>query len=189
MLEVEEIKEYLKNNLSKYRYEHSIRVAEEAKKLARYYNCNEGDAYIAGLLHDIAKEYNVEQKEKIVFKYNLDKSLLSDINKNISHAEIGSLVAKELYKVNDDICQAIKYHNVGNKDMTLLDKIIFIADKIECGKDYPGIEEQRKMVYIDIDKALLLCLINNKKKLEKENKTFNKESEKLLNYLSSKVCS
>ena len=187
MLNVEEIKEYLKNNLSNYRYEHSVRVAEEALELAKHYNCNENDAYIAGLLHDIAKEYSIEQNKEIILKYNLDESLLNDINKNISHAVIGSLVVKELYKVNDDICQAIKYHNIGNKDMSFFDKIIFIADKIECGKDYPGIEEEREIARKNIDEAVLLCLENNYKKLISKGKKVYPLSLEVLNYFKDKI--
>lgn len=85
---LEKIKFDLKNSLSKERFEHSLRVADEAKRLAKYYNISEENAYIAGLLHDIAKEYNKEENERIVSKYNLDKSLLDDLNKRISHAEI-----------------------------------------------------------------------------------------------------
>ena len=184
-MNIEDMKEYLKSNLSKYRYEHSIRVAEEARKLAKHYDCNDENAYIAGLLHDIAKEYNEEENKEIVNKYNLDKSVLED--KRTCHAIIGSVIVKELYNVSDDICQTIKYHTVGNRDMTLFDKIIFIADKIESGKNYPGIEEERDMAYIDLDRCLLLCLMNTKRKLEQDNKIFNKDSEKLLDYLYSKI--
>lgn len=187
MLNIEKIKEYLKSNLSNYRYEHSIRVAEEARKLAKYYDCNVENAYIAGLLHDIAKEYSKEENSLIITKYKLDKNLISDSNKKVCHAVIGSVISKEMYKVSDDICQAIKYHTIGNKSMTLLDKIVFIADKIESGKNYLGIEEERKLAYIDLDKCLLLCLINNKKRCEQENKSFNKDSEELLKYLSEKI--
>ena len=95
-------------------------------------------------------------------------------------------MAKELYQVNDEICQAIKYHTIGNKDMNILDKIIFIADKIESGKNYLGIEEERDLAYKNIDKALINCLENTKKKLECENRTLDVESEKLLNYLKTK---
>ena len=70
--------------------------------------------------------------------------------------------------------------------MNVLDKIIFVADKIERGKDYPGIEEERELAYKDIDEALIKCLINNKKKLESENRTLNVESEKLLKFLNFK---
>lgn len=186
VIKIEEIKEYLRNNLSEYRYDHSIRVAEGARKLAKYYDCSEENAYIAGLLHDIAKEYSKEENRNIIKKYELDEDLLNDSNKRICHAVIGSVIVKELYNVGEDICQAIRYHTVGNKNMNLFDKIIFIADKIESGKNYPGIEEERRLAYIDLDKCLVLCLINTKHKLEQDNKKFNKDSEELLNYLYSK---
>lgn len=186
MLDIEKIKTDLESSLSKYRYEHSIRVAEETKTLAKYYGVNEENAYIAGLLHDIAKEYNEEENKYWVDKYNLDKRLLDKKNSKICHAEIGAVVAKELYQVNDEICQAIKYHTIGNIDMNMLDKIIFIADKIESGKNYPGIEEERDLAYKNIDKALINCLENTKKKLERENRTLDVESEKLFNYLKTK---
>ena len=178
MLDIEKIKTDLESSLSKYRYEHSIRVAEEAKTLAKYYG--------AGLLHDIAKEYDEGENKYWIDKYNLDKRLLDKKNSKICHAEIGAVVAKELYQVNDEICQAIKYHTIGNKDMNILDKIIFIADKIESGKNYLGIEEERDLAYKNIDKALINCLENTKKKLECENRTLDVESEKLLNYLKTK---
>lgn len=186
MIKIEEIKEYLRNNLSEYRYEHSIRVAEEARKLANHYNLNEESAYLAGLLHDMAKEYSKEENRKIISEYKLDEDLLNDSNKRVCHAIIGSVIAKELYNVSDDICQAIRYHTVGNKNMSFFDKIIFIADKIESGKNYPGIEEERRLAYIDLDKCLVLCLTNTKDKLEDDNKQFNKDSEELLDYLYSK---
>lgn len=186
VIKIEEIKEYLRNNLSEYRYDHSIRVAEEARKLAKHYNCNGENAYIAGLLHDIAKEYSKEENRNIISKYKLDEDLLNDSNKKACHAIIGSVIAKELYNVSDDICQSIMYHTVGNRNMTLFDKIIFIADKIESGKNYPGIEEERDMAYIELDKCLLLCLMNTKRKLKHDNKIFNKDSEELLDYLLSK---
>lgn len=186
-MNIEDMKEYLKSNLSEYRYEHSIRVAEEARKLAKHYDCNDENAYIAGLLHDIAKEYNEEENRRIISEYNLDSNLLDDSNKRICHDVIGSVVAKELFKVDDEICQAIKYHTVGNKNMSFFDKIIFIADKIESGKKFIGIEEERKLAYIDLDKCLLLCLINFKKLLESDNRKLNNDSKELLDYLNSKI--
>lgn len=186
MLNLDEIRLELKRNLSNYRYEHSIRVAEEAKKLANHYKVNEEEAYLAGLLHDITKEFSDEANEYWVNKYKLPKFLLESNYKKTCHAEIGAVVARELYKVNDNISQAIRYHTIGNINMTMLDKIVFVADKIESGKYYNGIDEEREMAYQDIDKALILCLQNNKEKLEKEGKLFNKESEKVLNYFLTK---
>lgn len=181
---LEKIKFDLKNSLSKERYEHSLRVADEAKRLAKYYNTSEESAYIAGLLHDIAKEYNKEENERIVSKYNLDKSLLDDLNKRISHAEIGAVIALEKYKVDEDVADAIRYHTIGNIKMNLLAKIIFVADKIEPLKKYIGIEEERRLAYINIDLALIECLKNTELKLANEGKTLNIETKKLLEYLN-----
>lgn len=163
MLNLERIKLELKGMLSEYRYEHSIRVADEAKKLAIHYGISEDDAYMAGLLHDIAKEYTYEKNKYFVDKYNLSSDLLNEDNSRICHAEIGALVAKELYGVTDDVCRAIRYHTVGNVNMNMLDKIVFVADKIESGKKYPGIDNERILAYKNIDDALIECLINNKK--------------------------
>lgn len=187
MLDLNKIKLDLKKKMSEYRYRHSIRVAEEARNLASYYGYDEDKAYLAGLLHDIAKEFSACENKEWVEMYKLDEDLLEVRNIKICHAEIGALVVKELYGVDEDICQAIRYHTVGNIDMNMLDKIIFVADKIDVGKSYLGIDEERELAYKDIDKALLLCLINNKKKLESEGKKFNPQSEKLLNYLELKV--
>lgn len=185
MEEISKIKEDLKNTLSEYRYNHSLRVAEEAQKLARCYNIDEQKAYLAGLVHDIAKEYSEEENKQIVEKYNLSNELLQKENKKNLHAEIGFIIAKEQYKLPDEICNAIKYHTFGDVNMSLLDIIIFVADKIEPGKKYDGIEEERKLAYIDIKKSMIMCIENKIKKLTRENKYINPRTIEVLNYLKN----
>lgn len=181
-MDIDKIKKYLSSNLSGYRYEHSLRVADVSERLANVYGENEEEAYVAGLLHDIAKEYDDELNRKLVEKYSLDSSLLDSSNRGIIHAYVGAEVSRELFDVNDTIYKAIKYHNVGSIDMGLLEKIVFVADKIEPNKDYVGIEEEREMAFKDIDKAFIMCLVNRKKKQESMGKTFNKESQEVLDY-------
>ena len=185
MEEISKIKEDLKNTLSEYRYNHSLRVAEEAQKLARCYNIDEQKAYLAGLVHDIAKEYSEEENKQIVEKYNLSNELLQKENKKNLHADIGFIIAKEQYKLPDEICNAIKYHTFGDVNMSLLDIIIFVADKIEPGKKYDGIEEERKLAYIDIKKSMIMCIENKIKKLTRENKYINPRTIEVLNYLKN----
>ena len=88
--------------------------------------------------------------------------------------------------MEDEICNAVMVHTVASIDMTLLDKILFVSDKIEPGKDYPGIEEERQIAKIDIDKAMLLCLENNYKKLTTKGKRMHSNSLKVLNHLIKK---
>ena len=130
MYNIEKIKEDLKKNLSEFRYEHSILVANEAQKLACHYNQDERKAYIAGLVHDIAKEFSDEENIEWIRKYNLSNELLLAEFKKIIHADIGAVVVKEWYGLDEEICNAVRYHTIGHVPMNWLDKIVFVADKI-----------------------------------------------------------
>lgn len=184
MYNIEKINEYLKNNLSKYRYEHSIIVAEEAKLLAHHYNYSEAKAYIAGLVHDIAKEFTEEENKKWIKKYNLSSELLIPELNKIVHADIGAVVVKELYNLDDDICNAVKYHTIGNVSMNTLAKIIFIADKIGRKKITPEMEEEKNLAYKNLDLAIALHLKNTERKLKNIGKELHPESQKLLNRIN-----
>ena len=183
MKEIESICIDLEKRLSRGRFEHSLRVADMARRLASVYGENEGDAYLAGLIHDVAKEFSEEENLYWLKKYGLPVDLLNSSFKRIIHSEVGAVVVRELYGVDTRISNAILYHTIGNVKMSLLDKIIFVADKIEEGKDYPGIMEERVMAFQDIDKALILCLENNKKKLADEGKIMHPDTLDLLNML------
>lgn len=180
---IEKIKNDLKNSLSTYRYKHSILVAEEAKKLAKQYHIDEEKAYITGLLHDVAKELPEEENNIWITKYHLDKSLKDDKNKKIKHADIGAVLAKEKYHLDDDCYNAIKYHTIGNKNMNLLAKIIYIADKIGREEIPKELEPVKKLAYKDIDKALLYCLEKQEKKLKSKNIDMHNDTKELLKKL------
>lgn len=184
MYNIKKINEYLKNNLSEHRYEHSLLVAEEAKKLAHHYNYNEDKAYLAGLLHDIAKEFTEEENKKWIKKYNLSSELLLPELNKIVHADIGAVVVKELYNLDDDICNSIKYHTIGNVSMNNLAKIIFIADKIGRKKITPEMEEEKNLAYKNLDLAIALHLKNTEQKLKNTGKKLHPESQKLLNKIN-----
>lgn len=183
---IEVIKKDLKKNLSEYRYEHSLRVAEEARKLACIYHIDPNIAYLVGLVHDVAKEFS-EEENKIILQLNgVDLSNVDLSNPRISHADIGAIVARERYGFTEEMCHAIRCHTLGDLNMNLLDKILFVADKIEPLKDYSGIQEEREIAYQDIDKALLLCIINNHKKLKEQGKKIHPRSLEILDSLSLK---
>lgn len=171
---IDSIKEYLKNNLSEYRYNHSLRVMEEAKRLAIHYNCDVNKAMLCGLTHDIAKEYSNTLNEEIIKKYHISKDMLNEFSSKTIHGLIGSFVVMEKYNFSPDMVDAVKYHTTGYPSMDLLAKIVYLADKIESGKHYPLIEEERRLAYIDIDKAIILCLENQIKHLKEQNKSINR---------------
>ncbi len=128
----EMIIDWLKDNLSEERFLHTMGVYETAQQLAEKFGMDKNKAAIAGLLHDCAKEIPFDEMQNIAIRENLniDKSWINC--KKILHAPISAYLAKTYFKISDkEILDAIYFHTVGKKDMTLLDKIVFIADKIE----------------------------------------------------------
>lgn len=184
---VEKIKVDLKESLSEKRYLHCLRVGEEAQKLARIYGYDEAKAYVAGILHDIAKEFSDLENARLVRKYQLEEELLKPEYRRILHARVGADVVRERYGLDEDICHAIYCHTTGEIEMNLLDKIIFVADKIEPGKSYEGIEEERALAYQNITAAMILCIRNNHQKLIREGKVIYPKSLEVLKKLESEV--
>ena len=180
---INKIDTYLKENLSKKRYEHSLLVAKEAKSLAKIYHVDEEKAYLAGLIHDIAKELSEEENNYWIKKGNLAHDLKKENYKKIRHADIGALIAKEKYNLDNDICNAIKYHTIGNKNMDTLAKIIYIADKIgrkEIPKELIPIKDLAKK---DLNAALMYFIEKQNKNLISKNITPHKNTEELLQTL------
>ncbi|SRR5574344_2123347 len=157
MYNIEKIKEKLIEDIGERRYKHSLRVAQLAQDLAQIYEVDEEKAYIAGLTHDCAK-YN---EEKYIEKLNIDISTYNVISLKdpVLHSFIGAEVAKKVYNISDkDILDAIRYHTTGKESMTILEKIIFIADAIEPRRDFEGINNIRDASRKDLDKTMLMLL-------------------------------
>lgn len=131
MKTLDEIKIWLKDNLNEERYFHTLGVADCAKELAEKYKLNCEKAYLAGLLHDCAKCYdNKALIEILTDKMHCDMTEL--LSPKTYHSPVGAYLAKELFGVEDkEILDAIYCHTVGKENMTLFEKIIFLADKIE----------------------------------------------------------
>lgn len=184
MYDIEKIKDDLKNSLSSIRYDHSIRVAEEAKKLAGYYHYDQEKAYVAGLIHDIAKEFGEEQNKEWINSYQLSSELLMEKYKPIIHADIGALIAKKTYHLTDDVCDAIRYHTIGNKKMDTLAKIVFLADKIGRKDLPPALQKVKEFAYQNLDEAMVECLLKQQENLESKGKIMHPDSIELLKYLT-----
>lgn len=153
----DEIKKCLRKKLSQGRYIHSLGVADEAKRLAVIYGADVGKAYLAGLLHDCAKEVDDPIKRCGEFSVPLDDVMKS--NKGLIHGPLGAEVARREFGITDEeILGAIEFHTVGKPGMTLLEKIIYIADTTEKNRDFDGVSSLRKAVDSDLDKAILLSI-------------------------------
>jgi predicted HD superfamily hydrolase involved in NAD metabolism len=152
--------EYLKENLKGTRLEHTLSVRDTAIKLAEIYGEDVEKARIAALIHDCAKYIDYKEMLNIIEKCGYN-NMEADVEiKGILHAPVGACLAKTIMGVEDeDILNAIIYHTTGRKNMSLLEKIIYLADYIEPHRNFPGVDEVREVAYKeDLDKALLISL-------------------------------
>ena len=150
----------VKDELTEKRYNHTLGVLETAVKLAERYGVNCQKAELAAIFHDYAKFRSKDEMKTIIIEQNMPKDLLS-FHHELWHAPVGSyLVKKEVGIDDEDILQAIKYHTTGNKNMNTLDKVIFLADYIEPGRDFPGVEKVRKLALENLDQAVIQSLKN-----------------------------
>ena len=142
----DEMKELLKNSLKKSRYIHSVGVADTAAFLAERFGVSVEKARIAGLLHDCAREFPNEEMDHEADKRGISYGPIEKTMPLLLHGYIGALLISEKYQVNDsEISQAIYRHTVGGEKMSKLDKIIYFADMIEPSRNYPGLEELRRL--------------------------------------------
>lgn len=160
---MDEMKEKLLDAIGEKRFGHSLRVMKESEKLAELLGENVEKSSIAGLLHDCARY----SQESYLLKKSKEFGIIVDEiyteNVNLLHASLGAKVAREEYGISDsDILNAIKYHTTGRIDMSLLEKIVYMADYIEPKRDFDGVEQVRYICYKekDIDKAMIQSIDN-----------------------------
>lgn len=146
----------VKKHLTEPRFFHSQCVAKEAVRLAKRYGVDEKKARIAGILHDIMKDTSKEEQLKILQEFGiiLPESLLE--NPKLWHSLSGAVYCQHVLGVSDqEILSAIACHTSGKKDMTLLDKVLFVADYISADRNYPGVKEMRKLAKKSLEDAII----------------------------------
>ncbi|HEM6219743.1 TPA: bis(5'-nucleosyl)-tetraphosphatase (symmetrical) YqeK [Streptococcus suis] len=136
------------------RFQHVLGVEQAALVLADQYGCDPKKASLAALLHDYAKEVEDQVFLDLIAKYDLDKDLLNWDN-NIWHGVVGAYkIAEDFGLEDEEIFQAIQRHTIGAGQMTLLDKVLYVADYIEPNRDFPGVDEARRIAKESLDKAV-----------------------------------
>lgn len=148
-------KAILEKRLNPKRYHHSLCVADEALRLARKYGCDTKKAYLAGLLHDITKNATQEEHLHIFDKFDI---MLNSVEKNAEklwHAISGAAyIEYELGITDKDIITAVRYHTTAREGMSLLEKILYLADYTSADRDYDDVDIMRQKVEISIDAAM-----------------------------------
>lgn len=157
-MEVYELESELSKRLSLQRFEHVLRVRDMAKILAEKHTISVPDAEQAALFHDIAKNDAKESLEERLIKENVDKRYLS-FHHELWHAPIGAIIARDEFGVeNEDVLNAVRYHTTGRARMSPLEKLIYVADMIEPGRYFPGVEKLRELALENLDVAMGACI-------------------------------
>ena len=155
-MNINDYKEFIRPLMGDYRYTHSVNVSKEAVKLARLYGADEQKAALAGILHDITKEFPKQEQLQIILDGGI---ILDNVQKNapkLWHGISGSIYVHNKLGIDDeDILNSIRYHTTGRAGMSLLEKIIYTADYTSEERNYKGVKTMRKRSRKSIDAAML----------------------------------
>ncbi len=160
----------VKEQVSEKRFKHILGVEQAALELARANDCELEKASVAALVHDYAKERSDSEFKALIVQTGLEQDLLN-WNNFIWHGVVGAeIIKKELKITDEEILNAVRRHTVGAKEMTMLDQIVYVADYIEPGRDFPGVDQARQLAAESLRAAVefetkhtLLYLMNNDK--------------------------
>ena len=138
------------------RIRHVAGCEETAVRLAERWGANPTDAREAAILHDITKRLDVETQLKICREYGVQTDELERANPKMLHSKTAAAFSRRHFCVSDAVESAIRWHTTGCADMTLLEKIIYLADYMEPNRKFEGVDEMRRLAFSDIDKALIM---------------------------------
>jgi predicted HD superfamily hydrolase involved in NAD metabolism len=165
----EEALEIVRPQLTDHRYIHTLGVLETSLLLAKKYGADAKKAELAAIFHDYAKFRPKEEMRQIVKDERLPENLLY-YGTELLHAPVGAyLVKKEAGIDDEEVLGAIYYHTTGNVNMSILEKVIFLADYIEPNRHFPGVEEVREMALLDLENACLMAVRNTIQFLIRQN--------------------
>lgn len=185
MMSFEDILERLRTTLKDERFSHTMGVVDSAESLALRYGCDVTKARIAALCHDCAKNLDAAELKKLCKQYKIRLDNVAKCDSRLLHAYVGAYIARDNFGVTDpDIFDAIYYHTTGKRDMSLLCKIIFLADLIEPGRKEPAeLDEIRREAYNDLDRAVIMEFDATIRHVVEKKRLLHPDTVKARNYL------
>ena len=171
---------------NKKRVPHVIGCSDTAERLAWKYGADVTDAKRAGILHDVTKALNGEEQLNLCDRYAIILDNFERKNPKILHAKTGAAVAERIFGENSAVCDAIRWHTTGKADMTLLEKIIYIADYMEPNRSFDGVEELRRMTEENLDDAIRLGLTMTMEQLKANRREIDKNTGAALHWLEER---
>lgn len=152
---IEEIRALLEKSLPPKRYQHSMRVYETALALGKRHHAEEAKVALAALLHDCGREIPVKESVEKARAFGLPVDFIEAGQPVLLHAKIGACLATQKYGVTDpEVLEAIRCHTTGAETLSLTARIVFLADMLEPGRKFPGVEELRRLAREDLEQAM-----------------------------------
>ena len=177
---------YIEKNLSQKRQIHTFGVRDTAVELAEIYGCDKEKACTAAMLHDIYRGVPVDVLNYHVRHLKLDSRYIDD--PNLAHGPVAAEMIQRDFGITDrDVINAVRFHTTGREGMSLLEKIIYIADAIEPERKYPGVEEIRQEAFRDLDRACLMSLNKTIEYVTSQGKYLDGETIEAKNYLEQEI--
>lgn len=153
---IEQYIEIIRPRLSDSRFNHSLNVAKEAVRLAKKYGADPHKAEVAGVLHDVMKDTEPEAQLQILERFGIILTELERSAPKLWHAMSGAAFIEHELKLGDpEIIGAVRYHTTGRQNMTLLEKVLFIADFTSEERTYDGVEHMREAADKSLEKAMI----------------------------------
>lgn len=168
------------------RVAHVLGCRDTAVQLAQKWGANVSDAARAALLHDVTKALDGPLQLTLCKSYGIILGNFATNNPKTLHALTGSLVAERIFGENPAVVAAIRSHTTGKADMNMLEKIIYVADYMEPCRDFPGVEQLRRLAFEDIDEALIMGLQMTLQVLREDGREVSPESLEALSWLNRK---
>ncbi|MGI6514345.1 MAG: bis(5'-nucleosyl)-tetraphosphatase (symmetrical) YqeK [Syntrophomonadales bacterium] len=151
--------EIIRARLSENRYQHSMRVAMVAREMARSFGLDESKAGLAGIVHDYARDMPGYELLSLAKEYNLLEDEVEENSPDLLHATVGAFLLYRDHGVDDEeVLNAVRSHTLGRVGMTDLEKVLFLADLIEPGRDFPGIDSLRCLARRNLDRGMVRAI-------------------------------
>ncbi|OON99580.1 MAG: nicotinate (nicotinamide) nucleotide adenylyltransferase [Epulopiscium sp. Nele67-Bin004] len=171
--QINEMNDYVKNVMSAKRYRHTLGVVQSATLLATIHGVDVDKAYIGALFHDVAKEIDPSEMDSINKKNNAGWDNFELETNHLKHGKLGAVLVQRDWKIDDeDILNSIRYHTTGRKNMSDIEKIVYLADAIEIGRGAdPSLDFLREICYKDLNRAMYYASVLSKEVVEKKKQT------------------
>lgn len=185
-IDKEKLIEVVKQNIGPKRFRHTMGVCKLSDELARHYGSDPEKAFIASLFHDFKKTISKAESNELVKRYGLDEKYMD--NQNLAHSKLAAVSAKEDFGITDeDILNAISYHTTGRAGMSLLEKIVFVADTCEEGRTYKEAPMLRKQAFEDLDGVCIFILEYIETSLEEKGQRIDRDTLEALEFFKNKL--